>query len=70
MAYTSFPDVVGIAAGTLDNLDSDPVNGQSNGNKASKGEIPGPGLHIFLKEKADWFEVPQDGLDRFKEHFL
>lgn len=67
MAYTAFPDVVGIAAGTLD---SGTVNGESNGNKGNKGEIPGPGLHIFLKEKADWFEVPQDGLERFEEHFL
>lgn len=70
MAYTAFPDVVGIAAGTLDNLDTKTVVEQSNGNNGGKGEIPGPGLHIFLKEKADWFEVPQDGLDRFEAHFL
>ena len=74
MAYTAFPDVVGIAAGTLDNANSEHVNGQGNGNEGEingaekgKGEIPGPGLHIFLKEKADWFEVPQDGLDRFEQ---
>lgn len=62
MAYTAFPDVVAIAAGTLDSLDS-------SGDDGSK-EIPKPGLHIFLKEKADWFEVPNDGLERYEAHFL
>lgn len=61
MAYTAFPDEVAIAAGTLDSLDS-----SGDGPR----EIPKPGLHIFLKEKADWFEVPNDGLERYETHFL
>jgi hypothetical protein len=30
------------------------------------GKLPKPGCHIFLAEKAGWFEVPDDKLERFK----
>lgn len=43
---------VGIAAGTLDD--------------DAMGQVPSPEAHIFLKEKAPWFEVPDDGAERFQ----
>lgn len=74
MAYTALPDVVAIAAGTLDSFGPTTLeNGSGSGlgsSDGSHGDIPKPGLHIFLKEKADWFEVPKDGLKRYEAHFL
>lgn len=31
-----------------------------------KGELTKPTEHIFLKEKAGWFDLPEDGLGRFE----
>ncbi|OJJ81011.1 GFA family protein [Aspergillus glaucus CBS 516.65] len=57
MAYKSMPELIGIPAGTID--------------PGSDGEdIPRPDCHIFLSEKAGWFEVPGDGLERFEGHFM
>lgn len=30
-----------------------------------KGELMKPTGHIFLEEKAGWFDLPEDGLGRF-----
>lgn len=57
MAYKNMPELIGIPAGTID--------------PGSDGEeIPRPDCHIFLEEKAGWFEVPGDGLERFERHFM
>jgi hypothetical protein len=53
MKVYSMPDVEEVAAGTLD----DDV----------KGLIPPPSTHIFLAEKASWYELPEDGAERFDE---
>jgi hypothetical protein len=42
----------GVAVGTLDD--------------DGKISVPRPTAHIFLKEKASWFEVPDDGAKRFQ----
>ena len=42
----------GVAAGTLDD------DGMT--------VVPRPAAHIFLGEKASWFEVPDDGAERFQ----
>lgn len=44
-------DEVFIAAGTIDD-------------DSVKGQLPKPSEYIFLKEKALWFDVPNDGLLR------
>lgn len=31
-----------------------------------KGELMKPTEHIFLEEKAGWFDLPEDGLGRFE----
>ncbi|OBT63907.1 hypothetical protein VE03_05966 [Pseudogymnoascus sp. 23342-1-I1] len=31
-----------------------------------KGELMKPTEHIFLEEKAGWFDLPEDGLERFE----
>jgi hypothetical protein len=51
MKVDSMSDVEGVAAGTLD----DDV----------KGRIPPASAHIFLAEKASWYELPEDGAERF-----
>ncbi|KZP18543.1 hypothetical protein FIBSPDRAFT_933335 [Athelia psychrophila] len=32
-----------------------------------KGELPGVGAHIFVGEKAPWYEIPEDGLPRYEK---
>lgn len=41
---------VGIAAGSLDD----------------DTQVPRPESHIFLKEKAAWYEIPDDGAERYQ----
>lgn len=60
MAYRAFPDLLGIAAGTIDW----PEHGGGGWGVAR------PSCHIFLREKAGWFEVPGDGLERYEGHFF
>lgn len=43
---------VGIAAGTVDDEDA--------------SQVPPPTCHIFVKEKAAWFDIPNDGAERFQ----
>ncbi|PLB43222.1 hypothetical protein P170DRAFT_441677 [Aspergillus steynii IBT 23096] len=56
MRYDFNPEGVGIAAGTIDS---------SSGSEV----VPRPARHIYLKEKAGWFEVPEDGAERWEGHF-
>lgn len=55
MVYHDMPEVICIPAGTID----PGVDG-----------VLRPDCHIFLKEKAGWFEVPDDGVERFEGHFM
>ena len=60
MQYKFQPERIGFTAGTF--------NGES-----VRGELPKVSEHIFLREKAAWFEVPDDGIPRFDgfpEEFL
>ena len=52
MQYYLQPERLSVAAGTLDR---------------STELLPAPKEHIFLREKASWFKVPDDGLPRFEE---
>jgi hypothetical protein len=52
MQYYLQPERLSIAAGTIDR---------------STAPLPQPAEHIFLIEKASWFKLPEDGLDRFEE---
>lgn len=54
MCLDQDPQNTSVAAGTL---------GDDDGNLA----VLQPVAHIFLKEKASWFEVPDDGAARFQE---
>ncbi|KAK2763886.1 hypothetical protein FQN54_009504 [Arachnomyces sp. PD_36] len=58
MQYISEPDMIGIPAGTIDD--------ESLKEGGEKKELPRPAHHIFLREKASWFEVPDDGLERWE----
>ncbi|CAG8012224.1 unnamed protein product [Penicillium salamii] len=50
MALDRIPGLIGLAAGTLNEGDA---------------PIPRPSHHIFLAEKAAWFEVPEDGAQKW-----
>lgn len=50
MFYYCQPDKISITVGTIDE---------------NEVEIPKPTAHIFLEEKARWFDVPNDGLNRY-----
>lgn len=52
MRYDFNPGMMGIAAGTID----------------QSAEVPRPARHIYLREKAGWFEVPEDGAERWERH--
>lgn len=55
MTYDFEPEQLGIVAGTIN--DDDGGDG--------RGKIPKPRAHIFVKEKASWFEIPEDGAERW-----
>jgi hypothetical protein len=55
MYYDHQPDCIGLAAGTIDE-------------KSVKGQLPKTDHHIFLDEKAGWYDLPDDGLGRFARH--
>ena len=63
MAYRAFPDLLGITAGTIDWPEDGGDDGYGWG-------VVRPSCHIFLKEKAGWFGVPEDGLERYEGHFF
>ena len=50
MQYYMTPDSIGVAAGTVDEA-------------SLQGRIVKPN-HIFVAEKAGWYILPEDGLDR------
>ncbi|KAJ5933806.1 hypothetical protein N7454_006135 [Penicillium verhagenii] len=50
MSLHSSPDFIGIVAGTIDD-----------------GTIvPPASAHIFLEDKAPWYEIPEDGAERWQ----
>ena len=52
MTYYAMPDSIGVAAGTV--------------NEASiHGELLKPQNHIFVSDKAKWYTIPDDGLERY-----
>ena len=52
MEYYATPDTISIAAGTIDE-------------GSVVGDLPGPTNHIFVADKAPWFKIPNDGLERY-----
>jgi hypothetical protein len=52
MWYRKDPDVMGVAAGTLDEEDS------------AEAWFEGAGNHIYVGECPGWYRVPEDGLRR------
>ncbi|KAJ5702467.1 hypothetical protein N7488_010015 [Penicillium malachiteum] len=50
MSLDAFPDFVGIVAGTIDD---DTI-------------VPAASAHIFLEDKASWYELPADGTSRWQ----
>lgn len=52
MALDKWPQILGIAAGTL--------------NTSDELQVPPPAAHIFLKEQASWSQLPDDGATRFE----
>ena len=52
MQYKLQPDKISITAGSIDG-------------ESVKGVLVKPSEHIFLGEKAGWFEIPDDGLERY-----
>lgn len=50
MLLNSEPDSIGIVAGTFDD----------------ESVVPPPSAHIFLEEKAPWYELPEDGAERWQ----
>lgn len=55
MTYDHLPDYIGIAAGTID---EGTVNGM----------LPKADHHIFLDEKAGWYDLPADETGRYANH--
>ncbi|KAF2724977.1 hypothetical protein K431DRAFT_281453 [Polychaeton citri CBS 116435] len=58
MQYDCYPNKTHIAAGSLKTMNCDP---------------PGLAMHLFVKSKPAWYEIPDDGVDRhdeFPEEFL
>jgi hypothetical protein len=48
------PEVMSITVGSIDE-------------GSVKGKLVKPSMHIFLEEKAGWFDLPEDGLKRFEK---
>jgi len=54
MQYRCQPGFISIAAGSIDE-------------KSLKKELPKISEHIFLEEKAGWYEVPDDKIPRYSK---
>jgi len=54
MQYDFQRERIGITAGTFDTFDE------------ARGVMGKVEEHIFLKEKAAWFEVPEDGIPKYE----
>lgn len=52
MSYHCEPDVIGIVLGTVDEETVNGILGKS-------------GAHIFVDEKAGWYELPEDNVPRY-----
>jgi hypothetical protein len=55
MIYDHQPECIGIPAGTIDE-------------GSVKGELPKTDHHIFLDEKAGWYDLPDDETGRYAKH--
>jgi hypothetical protein len=55
MKYDHQPDCIGLAAGTIDE-------------ESVKGELPKTDHHIFLDEKAGWYDLPDDNTGKYAKH--
>jgi len=55
MRYYKESDRIGIAAGSITE-------------NTMKDALPKPDHHIFVAEKASWFDLPEDGLPRHDYH--
>lgn len=65
MEYDFESDIVGIAAGTIDDRSLSLTTTKKNESEL----LLKPTAHIWLKEKAVWFKVDEDdGMERFQEH--
>lgn len=53
MQYKFQPHKISITVGSIDE-------------ESVKGVLVKPSEHVFLGEKAGWFQVPEDGLQRFE----
>jgi len=53
MQYNCETEVIEITAGSIDE-------------GSVKGALPAAGRHIFLGEKAGWYVLPDDGLERYE----
>ena len=52
MHYDCYPDKTHVAATTLDRND---------------GEMLKVGVHIFTKDKPEWYQLSNDGVERYHE---
>lgn len=55
MQYHCYPDKTHVAAGSV-------VQGSET--------LPKVGCHIWIKRKPIWFEIPEDGVERWQEFDL
>jgi hypothetical protein len=55
MKYDHQPEYIGIAAGTIDE-------------GSVKGVLPKADHHIFLDEKAGWYDLPGDETGKYAKH--
>ena len=53
MTYYAIPDTIGVASGTVDE-------------QSVQGELPKVHNHIFVKDKAKYHDIPDDGAPRYE----
>jgi hypothetical protein len=51
MKYDYEPEIQGVTTGTIDN--------------EHQAKIPKASCHLFLQEKVAWFDLPEDGAERW-----
>ena len=52
MQYECYPEKTHVAVTTVEKSD---------------WEMPNLGVHIFVKSKPEWYQIPADGLKRYQE---
>ena len=58
MKYRDEPEIIGICAGSVDE--------ESVGTQRLQKIVKGKTKHIFVDEKAGWYALGEDGLDRYE----